>query len=742
MLLVPTTKAMASRRATYTKFLTDPGMICQTGPGGTVAGSGGTDSLPTTVYEYNKWWQPTVVTETATKGGVSVTRTTTTTYDDKDRVDTVSETSTIPGSIARPGTKSVYDNATGLVTATQNVGTSTAITRTFDGWGRETSYTNSGGATTTTTYDAAGNIAAVTDPKGTVTYTYDGMDANGKLERRGQVTKLVVSRGNGAGNLTYKAAYDADGNLTRQTMPGGLSVVSSFDEVGQLDTMTYTGQITPVTEEIDPVTGETTWIPGTPEQDQPWMAWSRKYDIAGRVVAEWNGAGAVFEGIPGVSDPTDIEAPTAGHGLAADKRYIYDFAGRLTRVDDRTAADTGITLDNDTNDDPQAPCTRREYGFDKNGNRTKLKSSSTTSGDCFWAGVDTDTTHTYDGYDRPIKAGDGTDYVYDAFGRQTLIPAADAPETTLGDIGLTYFDDDLAHSITQDGTTTTFGLDPAGRRLTQSTVSSTGTTSLLRHYGDDSDNPAWATNQDGYLMRFTPSLDGLGAIIDADGNVNMPLANPHGDNVTTVFIPEAQAASEPVTQIGGWADYTEYGLSKTGQTRGWGYGWLGSHERATMPETAGLTLMGSRLYNPVRGAFTSVDPVPGGNTTAYTYPQDPINSFDLDGQSKKSKIKKHLKKHWKTYASIAAMAIPGVGAAAWAYRGYRAVKTVRTIQAVRKAKSAKKSSSVLKMAKKKKTPSKNGEREGHSNGKNWEKHSKAQSHGGRKKWVNHNTSRN
>ncbi|NLC98817.1 MAG: hypothetical protein GX678_07055 [Actinomycetales bacterium] len=264
----------------------------------------------------------------------------------------------------------------------------------------------------------------------------------------------------------------------------------------------------------------------------------------------------------------------------------------------------------------------------------------------------------------------------DGFGRQTLIPAADAPEASLGDIALSYFDDDLAHSISQDGVTTTFALDPAGRRLTQTTTGGTGTTSLLRQYGDDSDNPAWATNQDGYLMRFTPSLDGLGAVIDADGNANMMLANPHGDNVTTITIGQSQAESVPVTQIGGWADYTEYGVSKRGQSRGWGYGWLGSHERATMPETAGLTLMGSRLYNPVRGAFTSVDPVPGGNTTAYTYPQDPIGQMDLDGQSKKSKAKKfakkwlkrackHREKHWSTYLAVGVCAATaGAGCAA------------------------------------------------------------------------------
>ncbi|MFC8923044.1 RHS repeat-associated core domain-containing protein [Cellulosimicrobium sp. NPDC057127] len=60
------------------------------------------------------------------------------------------------------------------------------------------------------------------------------------------------------------------------------------------------------------------------------------------------------------------------------------------------------------------------------------------------------------------------------------------------------------------------------------------------------------------------------------------------------------------------------------------YGWLGGKERAQ--DTTGLTLMGARLYNPTTGLFTSVDPVPGGNTTAYAYPQDPINHQDLDGR--------------------------------------------------------------------------------------------------------------
>lgn len=46
----------------------------------------------------------------------------------------------------------------------------------------------------------------------------------------------------------------------------------------------------------------------------------------------------------------------------------------------------------------------------------------------------------------------------------------------------------------------------------------------------------------------------------------------------------------------------------------------------------GVYLMGVRLYNPQTGRFLSVDPIPGGNDNAYTYPVDPINQVDLDGQ--------------------------------------------------------------------------------------------------------------
>jgi RHS repeat-associated protein len=266
--------------------------------------------------------------------------------------------------------------------------------------------------------------------------------------------------------------------------------------------------------------------------------------------------------------------------------------------------------------------------FDKNGNRKKLTTSSSSGGNCFYATVDSQIDYTYDDLDRPLKAADGTDYEYDSFGRQTLIPEADAPVNDAGNIGVTYFDDDLAKTITQNGVTTAFELDALARRTT-STITNNPT--VTRHYGDDSDNPAWTTNSDGAVMRYMGSLDGLGAIVLGDGSAALTIGNPHGDNVTTVILPVGQTETTAAVSISGWADYDEYGVTKTNYPQGVTYGWLGKHERSTSIESAGLTLMGVRLYNPIRGAFTSTDPIAGGNTTAYTYPQDPVNVDDLSG---------------------------------------------------------------------------------------------------------------
>jgi len=99
------------------------------------------------------------------------------------------------------------------------------------------------------------------------------------------------------------------------------------------------------------------------------------------------------------------------------------------------------------------------------------------------------------------------------------------------------------------------------------------------------------------------------------GTATLPLANLHGDIVTNITLPATQGGTVSATSIGAWSDYTEYGTPRdpaatTAVGGSAGYGWLGAKERSTTTESAGLTLMGDRLYNAVTGRFTSLDPEP------------------------------------------------------------------------------------------------------------------------------------
>lgn len=678
------------------------GLTCRTTLAAQATSGAVAQSLPDSqVTGYSYLLAPTTVVQTST-APTTVTRTTTTSYLLDGRVDTTTTATTgLTGSQAStsvPATVNTYSATTGALelTATTDAGGATisSLDPTYDTWGRayQSTTTYPGGSTDTasTGYDAAGRAVTATDPRGVTTYTYDGgpggTDAAGKAERRGKVTTLTTTRtgtsattSTGASNLlTYAGAYDADGNLTTQTLPGGLTQTTSYDEVGQPVGLSYSGQVTDYTESLDPGTGQTLYTPGAVHTGD-WLAWSTQRDTNGRVLREYTGAGAGFDGNPGVTDPTDILAPGVGDARAGDRGYGYDQGGRLTTVTDRTAAATGTVLDPSTPASTAIPCTVRTYGFDANGNRTTLTTAAHADGNCTGTASSTSSvSYGYDEADRPTTSVDpdaggpatpAATYSYDGLGRQTLMPAADAPDPTRGDVTLGYDDTDLPRSITHgptgNRTTTTYDLDAAQRRWkTTSTNTSTdpaigGTTTTYRHYTDSSDNPAWtdttrlpagggAAVQS--VTRYTGTLSGdLGAQVTdtpgatgptGQGEATLTLANPHGDVVTTVTIPADTTETTPAVTIDGWADYTEYGLPAAGTTPTSqaaiagqiGYGWLGAKQRATTTEAAGLTLMGVRLYNNTRGLFTSTDPVPGGNTTAYTYPQDPTNGYDLNGQ--------------------------------------------------------------------------------------------------------------
>ncbi len=447
------------------------------------------------------------------------------------------------------------------------------------------------------------------------------LDASGRVERRGVVTGVSVATADGSG-FESVGAYDAGGGLVREDLPGGVVRRVSVDVTGELVAMSYSGPLT------DPETGVV-------EADRPWLAWSGRSNAAGQVTDEWTPDGA------------------GESGAGSDVEYGYDRAGRLTRVADRSgdAGSSGAAVG----------CRTRSYGFDRNGNRIlQAADGPGTGGECQTGSSGAGVSRVFDAADRPVTGGNGQgSYAYDALGRQTLVPAADAPQPGQGGLRLGYYDTDEIASIGQGSgdtaSTTTFSLDGSGRRLGQRRVDASGTDTLVRHYTDASDNPTWsvATAPDGQTTttRYVETIAGdLSVTLTARGagpaQASLQLASPRGDIAASV------AVADTAGGIDAFTSFTEYGLPATdtgqatagageatgsaGGVAGIGYGRLGAKQRATLD--TGLTLMGARLYNPTTGAFTNLDPVDGGGDTTYGYPTDPINHTDTDGNKWHRKV--------------------------------------------------------------------------------------------------------
>lgn len=515
------------------------GLTCQTRTGEA------TPTLPVeTVEDYSFYLAPARVVETLG----ATERETTTAFGKAGRIDTVTTTVTgLSSSAPVPVSKTLYDEKTGDAVATVSLtgGTETGrVSGSFDLWGRPTSYTDTDGKETKTTYDTAGRVWKTLDPTGrTTTYGYDGDTATG-TERRGLPTSLTVT-GGGANVGVFTAAYDPSGNLVTQSLPSGrVAQRLEYGRAGELAALAYDA------------------IPDGATSAEELLAWTIASDVQGNISTITSSVGA------------------GDGGIARTQAFTYDPAQRLTRVEDTIG---GV-------------CTTRAYEFDQRGNRTGLTGATHAPGDetnpCDAAAESTTMkTWRYDDRDQvqtgaSIDGGTAEAYGYDALGRQTLIPAADTPTgIQAGSLSVGYYDTDAAHTLTQDGLTTTYTLDPAGRRTTESTngTNSAGTSvdeRVVRHYTDSTDNPGWAVKTTATTTTaswYGGSVGGdLGVQVDTTTTgtgtteqVEYTLVDPLGSLVTTY-------AAGSATPMGGFGTYDEYGntLQTAPDSGALDYGWL------------------------------------------------------------------------------------------------------------------------------------------------------------------------
>lgn len=310
-------------------------------------GTGGLPELAVTTYtKYNMWDE----LESATETVGSATRTTSVTYDAAGREMTASRTSSVGTAI--PTVTTEYNSETGTLIkqSTTVEGKTQSVSSISNKIGQLTSYTDADGNVSTFEYEPelGRRLTKVNDGKGIQTYTYD--------EVTGWLKELSDSS---AGKFT--ATHNAEGNLTSEGYPNGMSANHAYNQAGEATGLEYI---------------KTT------------------HCTSGCI---WYSENV----IPSIHSQLLSQTSTL-----ASQSYAYDAAGRLTQVQE-TPSGKG--------------CVTRLYAYDEDTNRTSVTTREPgTEGKCATEGG-TSEFFAYDTADRLVDAGAS----YDAFGNTVGLSARD-----------------------------------------------------------------------------------------------------------------------------------------------------------------------------------------------------------------------------------------------------------------------------------------------------------------------------
>lgn len=289
----------------------------------------------------------------------------------------------------------------------------------------------------------------------------------------------------GAG--TFTATYNAEGAISSESYPNGMTASYTSNPVGQITALTY-GK------------GATTWY-----KDQTALS------IHGQIISQQT--------------------------TLANASYAYDNSGRMAEAQEEATSKI-------QEEAVGKGCKTLLLGYDAESDRISETAREPAAGGACASEGGTQTVHTYD------EADHLTDYgvAYEAFGGNTTLPAADAGGHTLESA---YYSSGALYSQTQNEQTNTYTLDPAGRVSETTTTKGINAKSTISHYSGTDKTAAWTETEGSWTRNVTGINGAIEATESNSGEPVFKLVNLDGDVIGTAALhAEAPTLTSEPTAFG------------------------------------------------------------------------------------------------------------------------------------------------------------------------------------------------